>query len=134
MATQIMDAGADLLDFLAPVLEKIKDEGQRQQAGQVLSWVHETYPDLGVRIAWNQPMFTQEGTFILGFSFAQKHFSVAPEGTGMERFEAELDARGISHGSKLFRIPWDQPVPYDLLAEVIDFNREDKKGITSFWR
>lgn len=134
MATQIMEDGADLLTFLAPVLDKVKNDEHRVQAEKVLSWVHTTYPNLGVRIAWNQPMFTQQGTFILGFSFAQKHFSVAPERAAMEHFEELLDQRNISHGTNLFRLSWGEPVPYDLLAEVIDYNCQDKEGATSFWR
>lgn len=129
-----MEEGANLLYFLAPILDKIQDENQRDQASQVLTWVHETYPQLGVRIAWNQPMFTQDGTFILGFSYAQKHFSVAPEGEGIEHFAPLFDQLGISYGKKFFRIPWDTPVPYDLLAQVIDYNCTEKQGYTSFWR
>jgi uncharacterized protein YdhG (YjbR/CyaY superfamily) len=30
-------------------------------------------------IKWNQPMFSDHGTFIIGFSIAKEHIAVAPE-------------------------------------------------------
>ncbi|QCB29217.1 hypothetical protein CENDO_09815 [Corynebacterium endometrii] len=34
----------------------------------------------------------------------------------------------------MFLLPWDKPVPYDLLQEIIEFNIADKKEVTTFWR
>lgn len=33
---------------------------------EVLDWVAEHYPELELRIAWNQPLFTHHGTYIIG--------------------------------------------------------------------
>ncbi|MCQ4950818.1 hypothetical protein NE646_14380, partial [Bittarella massiliensis] len=42
------------------------------------------FPDLTPKIAWNQPMFTDHGTFIIGFSAAKAHLAVAPERAGIQ--------------------------------------------------
>ena len=122
-----------IAEFFEPVLSKIPDDN-RARALAVLEWVRNTYPHLVARLAWNQPMFTDHGTFIIGFSYASKHMAVAPETAGMIHFEEELEARGISHGSKMFRMPWSQDVPFDLLSQVIEFNIADKKDVATFWR
>lgn len=133
MATIIRD-DEPLGEFFEPLLSKIPVEENRARALEVLEWIEATFPQLGWRIAWNQPMATDHGTFIVGFSYAKKHMAVAPEFAGMERFADELDERGISHGTMMFRLPWADPVPFDLLEDIIRFNIKDKKGVSTFWR
>lgn len=58
-------------------LNKIENKGQRQRVEEVLNWVKNKFPNLKTRIAWNQPMFTDHGTFIIGFSISKKHMAVA---------------------------------------------------------
>ncbi|MGC2952001.1 iron chaperone, partial [Enterococcus faecium] len=41
--------------------------------------ITETKPQLDTTVKWNQPMFTDHGTYIIAFSFAKNHFSIAPE-------------------------------------------------------
>ncbi|NLA80351.1 MAG: iron chaperone, partial [Chloroflexi bacterium] len=43
-------------------LETIKTPEHRARAQEVLQWVMDTYPDLGRKIAWNAPHFTDHGT------------------------------------------------------------------------
>ena len=126
--------GMSITEFFEQILAKIPNPENRARATEVLEWVHKTYPQLVARIAWNQPMFTDHGTYIIGFSYAAKHMSVTPEQAGMIRFEDELEKRNISRGSMLFRVPWDEEVPFDLLSQMIEFNIDDKADITSFWR
>ena len=49
-------------------LETIPDDDNRERMVDVLVWVGLTYPELELRIEWNQPMFTHHGTYIIGFS------------------------------------------------------------------
>jgi hypothetical protein len=117
-----------------PFLEKMTDPAQRQRMEDILNWVHTTYPELEPRLAWNQPMFTHHGTFILGFSVAKAHIAVAPEAVVVARFAKDIDAAGYSPTDMLFRIPWKSDVNYGLLSQLIAFNLTDKANITSFWR
>ena len=101
---------------------------------EVLVWVNDTFPTLAPKIAWNQPMFTDHGTFIIGFSVAKGHFAISPEAQGIAAFSDDIAKSGYSQTSNLFRIKWDQPVNFNLLERIIRYNIEDKKGCTTFWR
>lgn len=122
------------MDVFEDFLNNIEDETHRQRMADVLNWVEKTFPNLNKRFAWNQPMFTDHGTFIIGFSVAKKHIAVAPEEKWMNQFASKVEAAGYGHGSHIFRIGFDQDVNYDLLKELIGYNIEDKKDCETFWR
>lgn len=52
------------------------------------------FPELEPLIAWNQPMLTAHGTFIIGLSFATKHMSVAVHQPVFEASLPRLDETG----------------------------------------
>ena len=122
------------MEVFKEYLESIDEISHRDRMEEILKWVAETYPELETRIAWNQPMFTDHGTFIIGFSVAQKHFVFAGEDEIIAAFGPEFDRLGLSYGKKLVRVSFDQEVPYDLLAKVIEYNIADKQDCQTFWR
>lgn len=124
----------DTVESFAKPLAEIEDRGNRTRIEEILEWVQRSFPGLSPKIAWSQPMFTDHGTFIVGFSTSKKHLSVTPEKAGIDRFSEEIVKSGYDHGSMTFRIPWNKPVDYDLLERIIRFNIEDKKGCATFWR
>ena len=122
------------MDIFAEYLAGIANQQHRSKLETVLSWVFEQFPDLVPRIAWNQPMFTDHGTFIIGFSVAKQHLAVAPERTAINHFSEDIVRVGYTHSKELIRIPWDHPVEYTLLEKIIAFNIADKAGLSTFWR
>jgi len=122
------------MEVFAEYLGSMNDPQQRERMEHVLSWVGETFSDLVPKIAWNQPMFTDHDTFIIAFSTAKQHLSVAPEKAGIDRFAQQIVQAGYTHTNQLFRIPWKSEVNYELLQEMIQFNLEDKAGCSTFWR
>lgn len=115
-------------------LGKIEDASQQARVREVLNWVQMTFPQLEQRFAWNQPMFTDHGTFIIGFSVAKAHLAFAPEGAVMTAFADQIAADNYNPGKKFGRIKWTQPVDYDLLKRIIAFNIADKADCATFWR
>ena len=115
-------------------LATIPDDDSRERMVDVLVWVGLTYPELKLRIAWNQPMFTHHGTYIIGFSVASKHMAVAPERATMIRFEPVMRERGTDFGKMFARQPWNKPFDYELLDAFIQHQLAEKQDITSFWR
>jgi len=97
---------------------------------QVLNRVAEHYPELELRIAWNQSMITHHGTYIVGFSSASKHMAMAPERATMIRFEQVMHERGTDFGTMLARQPWTKPFDYELLDPFIRHQLTEKQGIT----
>lgn len=115
-------------------LKQIEHEQHRLRTKEVLDWVGHTFPDLEPRIAWNQPMFIDHGTFIIGFSVSKPHLAVSPEQAGMIRFTDEIAKTGYQQSKMLFRIKWEESVDYPLLKRIININRLEKAECKTFWR
>ena len=115
-------------------LATIPNDDNRARMVDVLVWVGLTYPELELRIAWNQPMFTHHGTYIIGFSAASTHMAMAPEHATMIRFEQVMRERDTDFGKMFARQPCNKPFDYELLDAFIQHQLAEKQDITSFWR
>ena len=115
-------------------LDDIADPSQRERTEEVLNWIANKYPKLSQRIAWNQPMFTDHGTFIIGFSISKLHLACTPEMAGIMHFSEDIKNAGYEHSMMLVKFPWKKAVDYDLLAKMIEFNITDKADVQTFWR
>lgn len=122
------------MEVFADYLAQIVNLQHRARTEEVLAWVTNKFPDLMPKIAWNQPMFTDHGTFIIGFSVSKQHMAVAPERAGINQFAAEIVQAGYDHTKELVRIPWNSPVDFSLLEKMIEFNIGDKQDCTTLWR
>ena len=122
------------ISTLDEFLATIPNADNRARMVEVLDWVAQHYPELELRIAWNQPMFTHHGTYIIGFSAASKHMAMAPERATMIRFEQVMRERGTDFGTMLARQPWNKPFDYELLDAFIQHQLAEKQDISSFWR
>lgn len=123
----------DLAGF-EPYLEKITPPAHQQAMVDLLNWVHQTFPELVPRLAWNQPRFTAHGTFIIGFSHAKDHLNVALEAAPLDHFRAPIEAAGDHTTKMLWQIAFTAPVNYALLKRAITYNLTTKSETTSFWR
>lgn len=115
-------------------LESIENPQQKTRMTELLDWVSNHFTSLELKVAWNQPMFTNNGTFIIGFSISKQHISVSPEQTGMIHFKTDIEKSGYSQSKMLFRIKWNEEIDYLLLEKIIQFNCYDKRDCKTFWR
>ena len=122
------------MEVFTDYLAHVDNPQHRTRTEEILGWVIRRFPDLMPRIAWNQPMYTDHGTFIIGFSVARQHMAVAPEKAGINQFSDEIVRAGYDHTKELVRIRWDSPVDFSLLEKMIEFNILDKAECTTFWR
>lgn len=122
------------MDVFAEYLAKIDNPEHQARMEDVFAWVMKKFPNLVPIIAWNQPMFTDHDTFIIGFSVAKQHIAVAPERAGINYFSDDIVQAGYDHTKELMRIKWDRPVEYTLLEKMIEFNIMDKADCSTFWR
>lgn len=122
------------MNTFAQFLAGIQNPQHRALTDEVLQWVTEQFPDLVPEVKWNNPMFTDHGTYIIGFSVAKPHLAVSPEAAGIRQFASEIVKAGCEHTDNLFRMRWEQPVPYALLHRIIAFNIADKADCQTFWR
>lgn len=122
------------MDVFKEYLAQIDHPQHRERTEEVLAWVAREYTNLKPKIAWNQPMFTDHDTFIIGFSVSKQHLAVAPESAGIKQFSDAIVQAGYSHTKQLVRMPWNRPIDFSLLAQMIEFNITDKADCTTFWR
>ncbi|MFT4145463.1 MAG: iron chaperone [Mobilitalea sp.] len=122
------------MEVFAEYLSSIENPENRARVEEVLKWLLNKFPNLETKFGWNQPMLTDHGTFIIGFSVAKKHMAVAPENAAMLKFEDEIEQAGYERTKGLFKIPWNSPVDYSLLEKIVAFNIMDKADCTTFWK
>ena len=115
-------------------LNGIDDSFKRERMERILGFIKTSFPQLKEEIKWKQLMFTDHGTFIIGFSIAKNHMAVAPEAAAIDKFEKEIEKAGYSYTQGLFRIKWNDPLNYELLRKIVAYNIEDKKDAVKFWR
>lgn len=114
-------------------LNEISNEKLRIKLNEIIEWIEEKYSDFNLEYKWNQPMFVNHGTYILGLSVSKKHLGVGLEALIMEHFKSSLEERHIEHGKMIFRIKEDDEVDYNLLSTIIDYIVIFKKDVKSFW-
>ncbi len=122
------------MEIFADFLSRMDNPLHRARAEEVFGRIAAAFPGLMPEVRWNQPMFTDHGTFIIGFSASKTHLAVAPEKAVISRFSEEIGKAGYDHTKELIRIPWDAPVDYALLEKLIRFNMQDKAECKTFWR
>nr|WP_096155675.1 MULTISPECIES: iron chaperone [Bacillus] len=119
-----------LVDFLAGM----DNPSHRERTEEVFNWIEDKYPNLQSVIKWKQPMFTDHGTYIIGFSVSKKHLAVAPEAVTISHVEDDIVKAGYDYTKEIIRIPWNGPLDYSLLEKMIEFNIQDKADCSTFWR
>lgn len=122
------------MDTFAEYLASIDNPEHRRRMTELLDWTAKKYPALMPKIGWNQPMFTDHGTYIIGFSVSKQHIAIAPEVAGLNHFSDEIVQAGYDHTKMLMRIRWDLPINYSLLEKIIEYNILDKADCQTFWR
>ncbi|MDQ0720564.1 uncharacterized protein YdhG (YjbR/CyaY superfamily) [Paenibacillus sp. W4I10] len=122
------------METFAEFIARIDNPEHQARTEEVLNWVTEKFPNLKQKIAWNQPMFTEHDTFIIGFSVSKQHLAVAPEKAGINRFSEEITQAGYDHTKELVRMKWKQEIDFSLLERMIEFNIKDKAECSTFWR
>ncbi len=93
-------------------------------------------PTAGEKISWRMPTFTLNGNLV-HFAAFKKHLGFYPGANGVSHFLEQLQGYKTSKGAIQF--PYGQPLPHELIAEIVAFrieenkqiaqNRMDKKGI-----
>lgn len=121
------------MERILEYIQRIDDPDNRLIFGDFINWLTTDFPELKPEYKWNQPMFTHHGTFIIGFSVATKHFTVAPEMRTFEHFLPQIKDLKLKHGKKTFQLQFGQDIPYDLLRALINYTLADKQNVTSFW-
>ena len=89
----------------APIfLSNFKNPILKFKLEPIFEQIQKEFPNLTVELKWNQPMFIMNGAFIIGFSVAKNHISIAPEAVTMAIFTNDIKAANYEATNNLFKI------------------------------
>jgi len=86
---------------------------------QVRATIKKAAPTAEEKISYGMPTFTLNKTYLVYFAGYKNHIGLYPAPIGIETFEKELSIYKTGKGSVQF--PLDQPIPFDLIARIVEF-------------
>lgn len=90
--------------------------------------IREAAPEAGEKISYNMPTFTLHGNYLVYFAGWKNHIAFYGAPRGNPDFQADLSAYEAGAGTLQF--PYDQPIPYELIAEIVRFRAEENRRKT----
>lgn len=85
--------------------------------------IHSCHPDITEKIAWGIPTFVLKGTLV-HFSAEKKHIGFHPGKDAINAFSDRFDK--LTHTKSTLHLPYNQPMPWDLLREMVCFCVNEK--------
>ena len=107
MAENVIDAYIERYDVR--VQEKLK---------KLRHVIHENAPEAIEKMSYQMPTFYLNGNLV-HFAVMKNHIGFYPTPSGITAFEEKLGDYKHSKGAVQF--PLDQPIPYDLVGEIVQF-------------
>ena len=87
-------------------------------------------PEITEKISWGMATFVLGGNLV-HFSGEKRHLGFHPSPGAIEAFSEQIAGLGLKYSKGTVQLPYDQPMPYDLLREMVVFRVEEqlaKKG------
>lgn len=81
--------------------------------------IHKAAPAAEENISYQIPTFTLNGKHLVYFAAFKKHIGFYPAPVGDPDFKEDLSAYAAGKGT--VRFPLDQPVPFDLIRNIVKF-------------
>lgn len=90
----------------------------QQLLQKIRKTIHTAAPEAQEKISYGIPTFTLHGNLV-HFSAYEHHIGFYPGADGIRQFSDQLKNYETSKGT--IRFPFDQPIPYALIAEITKF-------------
>jgi uncharacterized protein YdhG (YjbR/CyaY superfamily) len=87
-------------------------------------------PNATEAIKWGNPVF-EEGRILFAFSAHKAHINFAPTPAALDAFRDELAKHKTGKGT--LQIPYDKPVPSDLIRRIATFRVKDVRENDARW-
>ncbi|GJM31440.1 MAG: hypothetical protein DHS20C18_04410 [Saprospiraceae bacterium] len=85
--------------------------------------IQKAAPKATETINYQMPTFKMNGNLV-HFAAYKKHIGFYPAPSGIKKFEKEIAGYKSAKGSVQF--PLDEPIPYDLITEIVQFRAEEQ--------
>ena len=92
-----------------------QDEMVQLRLKEVRAVLLKAIPEAEERISWSMPTYWK-GRNIIHFAASKKHLGIYPGDEATEKFAEELSGLSVSKGT--IRIPYDQPLPEELIERI----------------
>ena len=92
-----------------------RDEQIRPKLNEVRSILHGALPEAEERISWSMPTYWK-GRNIIHFAASKNHLGIYPGEEATAVFAEDLTGFDVSKGT--IRIPYDQPLPVNLIERI----------------
>lgn len=97
----------------------------RESLQQIRATIRKAAPGAQEAIKYQIPTFTLHGNLI-SFAAYKGHIGLYPAPTGSARFNEELTVYRTEKST--VRFPLDKPIPFDLVAQMVDLRVKDNLG------
>ncbi len=92
-----------------------QDESVREKLQEVRRILSEALPDAQETISWSMPTY-RKGVNLIHFAASKKHIGIYPGDEATAAFEKKL--KDFDHSKGTIRLPYDRPIPEDLLRQI----------------
>ena len=93
---------------------------------QFRATIHEAAPDVEEAIAYKMPTFNLNGRYLVYFAAHKNHLSLYGAPRNDPAFPHDLTPYESGQGTLKF--PYAKPIPYDLIAAIVRYQAEQKRG------
>ena len=107
-------------EYIAAYPEEVQSRLQALRAA-----IKAVVPEATEVISYGMPTFRYNGNLVY-FGAAKHHIGFYPTPNGMEAFKERLKPYASGKGSAQF--PYDQPIPFDLVADIVKYRLEENKN------
>lgn len=102
-------------------------EETRETLFRVREVIREAAPNATEKISWRMPTFWQKENLI-HFAAFKKHLGLYPGDEAVAAFADRLTAAGYAFSKGAIQLPWDKPIPYELIAEITRYRVSKVEG------
>jgi len=117
----VADYYARLSDEQLPHLEKLRELSRAAEPGLV-----ET-------LHWNNPVYLKDGVRLWMLQAFKRHCSLRFPPTQFAEHRAEVEAAGYQAGEGFIKLPYDRPLPIDLLKRLLQYRLDNFAATGSGW-
>jgi uncharacterized protein YdhG (YjbR/CyaY superfamily) len=94
---------------------------------QVRATIRQAAPEAQETISYQIPPFKLKGRYLIYFAGYKEHVGVYPVPAGDDDFNAEISKYRAGKGTLRFRL--DRPIPFDLIAKVVQQRAKENDAI-----
>ena len=106
-------------------------EAGRDRLKQLRSILRTAAPGATETLKWGKPVF-EMGTILFAYSAHKTHLTFVPTGPALKPFESELKGYHVNKDS--IQLPYDQPLPEDLIKRIAEYRVMEVVEKNAPWR